>query len=71
MESISITSTVTSQQVVIVVFQKPVHHAGVRRFMLHGSEKCPVRVKDICCLERKGVRMVQWMSNVSLKKQKI
>ena len=66
MESISRTSTVTNQQVVIVVFQKPVHHAGVRSIMLHGNEICPVRVKDMCCLERNDVRMVQWMRRLNL-----
>ena len=44
-----------------------VYQACVRSVMMYGSETWPVRVEDICCMERNDMRMIRWMCNVSLK----
>ncbi|KAK3891496.1 hypothetical protein Pcinc_004586 [Petrolisthes cinctipes] len=41
--------------------------ACVRSVMMYGSETWPVRVEDMCCMERNDMRMIRWMCNVSLK----
>ncbi|KAK3896219.1 hypothetical protein Pcinc_000141 [Petrolisthes cinctipes] len=44
-----------------------VYQACVPSVMMYGSETWPVRVEDMCCMERNDMRMIRWMCNVSLK----
>lgn len=46
-----------------------VYVACVRSMMVYGSETWPVKVEDVKRLERAEMRMVRWMSGVSLRER--